>query len=68
MRGDDLLDRTAQLDPARAEQYEVITDAFEIGEDVRREHDGQPAVGYRKPVEQLGAGIESTVRRMTGET
>ena len=45
MRTENLLDRPFELDPARREDDEVVTHALALGDDVRREHDGEPILG-----------------------
>ncbi len=46
MRAQQLLDRAGELDAARGQDHEVVTHAFELGDDVRREDHGYPFVGH----------------------
>ena len=47
MLGQHRVNVAAQLDPGRGQQDEVVADPFEIGDQMRGQHDGEAAVGHR---------------------
>ena len=45
--GGEVVDRAGETDPPAGDEHQVVRDPFELGEDVRGEHDRQTVVRHR---------------------